>query len=75
MALKAIKWSDIIVINLYLAILMYCYVLENLMAVSFSQFHTLLSHFLPFFLRYDEANKDYDAILQEDPTNTVRPGI
>lgn len=26
----------------------------------------------PFFLRYDEANKDYDAILQDDPTNTVR---
>lgn len=23
--------------------------------------------------RYDEANKHYDAILQDDPTNTVRP--
>lgn len=28
----------------------------------------------PFFFRYDEANKDYDAILQDDPTNTVRRG-
>lgn len=25
-----------------------------------------------FLWRYDEANKDYDAILQDDPTNTVR---
>lgn len=24
------------------------------------------------FWRYDEASKDYDAILQDDPTNTVR---
>lgn len=23
--------------------------------------------------RYDEAGKDYDAILQDDPTNTVSP--
>lgn len=35
---------------------------------------TFNSVFSPFFFRYDEANKDYDAILQDDPTNTVSQG-
>lgn len=34
--------------------------------------HTFSVFFSSFFFRYDEANKDYDAILHDDPTNTVR---
>lgn len=71
------KQSDTILINLYPACNCFdaspCMRRHNDCFISPTS-HTFKSVFRPFFFRYDEANKDYDAILQDDPTNTVRRG-